>query len=52
MQCPAVGSLGDLSIPGAGGHSTAQKKSRKQRIPGGRRTQAASGGDWITRFDV
>ena len=26
---------------------TAQKKSRKQRIPGGRRTLAASGGDWL-----
>ena len=27
--------------------TTAQKKSRKQRIPGGRRTLATSGGDWI-----
>ena len=26
---------------------TAHKKSRKQRIPGGRRTLATSGGDWL-----
>jgi hypothetical protein len=29
---------------------SAQKKSRKQRIPGGRRTLAASGGDWSTEL--
>jgi len=30
-----------------GTFGTAQKKSRKQRIPGGRRTLATSGGDWL-----
>ena len=28
-------------------NGTAHKKSRKQRIPGGRRTLATSGGDWL-----
>ena len=57
MQCPAPESLGDLADPpavaGCRPHRRA-KKTRKQRIPGGRRTLAASGGDWFTQcaFDT
>jgi hypothetical protein len=36
-----------LSIVNAQDIGAAHKKSRKQRIPGGRRTLATSGGDWL-----